>query len=122
MNADGTSQTRLTNDAAVDEAPSWSPDGTRIAFHSFPHNNSTDSEIYVMNADGTGQTQLTINWSYDLEPAWQPVPEPPAFAFLLAGSGGLAWIGRRRSGVSRIRRPAFGAGSLADSLIFQSSS
>ena len=30
MNADGSNQTRLTNDGA----PSWSPDGAKIAFNS----------------------------------------------------------------------------------------
>ena len=32
MNADGTGQTRLTDDPAADSWPSWSPDGRRIAF------------------------------------------------------------------------------------------
>ena len=31
MNADGSAQTRLTNDPATDKDPSWSPDGQRIA-------------------------------------------------------------------------------------------
>lgn len=30
MNADGTGQTRLTNNAASDVSPTWSPDGTRM--------------------------------------------------------------------------------------------
>ena len=33
MDADGSNQTRLTNDAGWDQAPAWSPDGTKIAFH-----------------------------------------------------------------------------------------
>ena len=32
MNADGSGQTRLTNNPAADGFPTWSPDGTRIAF------------------------------------------------------------------------------------------
>src|SRR5688572_845446 len=34
MNADGSGQTRLTNNAASDIEPSWSPDSTKIAFSS----------------------------------------------------------------------------------------
>ena len=44
--------TRLTNNAAFDIEPSWSPDGTKIAFASDRDGNS---EIYVMNADGSGK-------------------------------------------------------------------
>jgi TolB protein len=37
MNADGSGQTRLTNNPmATEGAPAWSPDGTRIAFQSAP--------------------------------------------------------------------------------------
>ena len=32
MNADGSGQTRLTYTSPFDYAPSWSPDGRRIAF------------------------------------------------------------------------------------------
>ena len=36
MNADGTGQTNVTNNAAADSAPAWSPDGTKIAFDEQP--------------------------------------------------------------------------------------
>ena len=66
MNPDGTGQTRLTNNAASDYQPSFSFDGTKIAFVS---NRVPDNDdIYVMNADGTGQTRLTNNPTRDYMP------------------------------------------------------
>lgn len=49
------SLTRLTNNAGNDFEPSWSPDGTSIAFASL----RKPGGIYVMNADGTS-LQLII--------------------------------------------------------------
>src|SRR5918992_52807 len=64
MNAgDGSNQTRLTNTNACDCNPSWSPDGTMIAFNTDRDSIEDDfenQEIYVMNAgDGSNQTRLT---------------------------------------------------------------
>jgi len=38
--------------------PTWSPDGTKIAF-TRSHNNDVDGEIYTVNVDGTGLSQVT---------------------------------------------------------------
>ena len=51
MNADGTNQTRLTNNSASDTYPAFSPDSGQIAFDS---NRDGNDEIYVMKADGSG--------------------------------------------------------------------
>ena len=59
MNADGSSQTRLTNNSDEDGFPSWSPDGARIAYVSRTGEGSY--EIYVMNVDGSDQVRLTPN-------------------------------------------------------------
>jgi len=56
MDADGSNRTNLTNSPAVDQHPTWSPDGTQIAFETDRDGNM---EIYVMNADGSNPT----NWS-----------------------------------------------------------
>ena len=57
------------NSLGGDEYPAWSPDGTRIAFHSHRDGNW---EIYVMNSDGSEQTRLTDNPGEDTFPSWSP--------------------------------------------------
>ena len=69
MNADGSNQTRLTNNSAVDRQPTWSPDGSMIVFYS---DRDGTCEIYGMNADGTGLTQFTHNSKADWDPSWSP--------------------------------------------------
>ena len=65
MNADGSDQIRLTNNAAYDNAPSFSPDGSKIAFVSY--RDSPHPEIYVMNAQpGSTPTRLTNNATDEL--------------------------------------------------------
>jgi Tol biopolymer transport system component len=67
VGADGTGARELLDEWATD--PTWSPDGTKIAFASDRDGNF---EIYVMDADGTAQTRLTINPGNDSGPTWQP--------------------------------------------------
>ena len=71
MGSDGNGATRLTTNRSADDArPAWSPDGSKIAFHS---DRTGDYEIYVMNADGSGQTNLTLERSSDdFAPTWSP--------------------------------------------------
>ena len=69
MNADGSNVTRLTTNAAVDQAPRWSPDGSKIVFASTRDGNY---EIYAMNADGSSQTRVTNNSALDANPSWSP--------------------------------------------------
>jgi Tol biopolymer transport system component len=92
IDADGTGLTRLTSSPWPEFDPSWSPDGTRIAFRSERHG---DPEIWVMNADGSGQRRLTRG----LSPAWSPDGSQIAYASpgtILCPPG----RGRRCSGLS----------------------
>ena len=52
------------------KGPSWSPDGSRLAFSSY---RDGDAVIYLMEAsDGSGVTRLTFSAEDDLAPAWSP--------------------------------------------------
>jgi Tol biopolymer transport system component len=69
MNADGSNQTRLTNNMFSDSNPSWSPDSNKITFGT---NRDGNFEIYSMNANGSNQVNLTNNSSSDFDPVWSP--------------------------------------------------
>jgi TolB protein len=61
FNADGTNMKRLTSTANVwDGAPSWSPDGSKIAFtRTYPQQNNKN-EIWIMNSDGSNQKWIGV--------------------------------------------------------------
>ena len=67
MSADGSNQTRLTNNPAEDRFPVWSPDGSRIVFTS---DRDGMLNIYVIKADGSRATRLTDRPASDTEPDW----------------------------------------------------
>ena len=81
MNADGSGQVKLATGTPVgqlDVHPSWSPDGTKIAFAR--HGNAS-GQIYVVNSDGSSPTPLTSNTPlvFDVEPTWSPDGSKIAF-------------------------------------------
>jgi TolB protein len=75
MNADGTAQTRLTNEPEVDTSPAWSPDGTKLVFGrwSCTPSMTCTGGVHAMNADGTGISPLTNQWQDGIAD-WQPIP------------------------------------------------
>jgi hypothetical protein len=82
MNADGSSlwdgsaAHNLTNNAASDFAPAFSPDGSEIAFQRYVAGSGTGqgNEVFKMSADGQGQANLTNNAGSinDGAPQWSP--------------------------------------------------
>jgi VCBS repeat-containing protein len=65
MNVDGSKVTRLTHTVALNNLPSWCPDGDKIVFVS---DRDGDENIWIMNADGSGQKQLTTVKGEDTTP------------------------------------------------------
>src|SRR5207249_4125046 len=81
MNADGTGYAQLTNDANMENALIWSPDGTKLAFSSLSNATNLGAELDVISADGSGRKQLraplqTASALYGthsgLDPSWSP--------------------------------------------------
>lgn len=76
MSPGGADVERLTPEFFFDGAPTWSADGTRIAFAARRDGQET-SVIYVMNADGSGFTAVMEDAG---DPAWSPDGTKIAFA------------------------------------------
>ena len=70
MKADGSEIRRLTSEPGEDTNPTWSPDGTWIAFLSDREGEFVG--LYKMNSDGTNVIPLTVDvdlWTYE-SPSW----------------------------------------------------
>ncbi|MEC7949238.1 MAG: amidohydrolase family protein [Myxococcota bacterium] len=67
---EGGTATRLTDDAAWDSEPRFSPDGTRIAFVS---DRGGNENVWTMNPDGSGRVQVTHEEDARVtDPVWDP--------------------------------------------------
>jgi hypothetical protein len=80
MNSDGSNRAFLTQgQSGFLSAPSWSPDGSKIAFIS-DRNGSTD--VWVVDSGGGNPVNLTDDEAGDHSPAWSPDGQWIAFASL----------------------------------------
>jgi len=71
-NIDGGNETNLSNHAAFDGWPAFSPDGKQIAFASNRSGPARTGQIWLMNSDGGGLKQISHGpWSH-AQPAWAP--------------------------------------------------
>ena len=88
VNVDGTGIQQVTELADGACQPSWSPDGSRMAFTS-PCRSNRDQypggSIWVTNADGSGMQPLVSAPGGDYAPAWSPDGDQIAFTSLRDG-------------------------------------
>jgi hypothetical protein len=71
VDRDGGNLHQLTYQPDSQYLPSWSPDGSKIAFQGA----GQDPNIFVLDLATGGRTQLTFG--HNAYPAWQPVVPPP---------------------------------------------
>jgi Tol biopolymer transport system component len=87
MNPDGSHVRQITHppNGWRDNAPTWSPDGERVAFHRQTYDES-DSHIMILNpdkGDTRAVTQCTGRCEADLDPAWAPDGDSLSFHRIL---------------------------------------
>ncbi len=69
VDPDGGNLVQLTDNDSQDSEPTWSPDGTQIAFVSW---RDSSGSIYVMSTDGSNVQQVSRTGQYDNHPDWSP--------------------------------------------------
>ncbi|HSC51398.1 MAG TPA: hypothetical protein VLD16_14135, partial [Gaiellaceae bacterium] len=75
---------RVTRGPALDQWPTWSPDGSRLAF---VRGKDAGAELYVVGAGGKGLRRLTRNHVEDATPSWSPDGRLIVFASKRARTG-----------------------------------
>jgi len=75
--ASGGVATPITDISMDARQPSWSPDGTRLAFQAY---RSSTWQIWTIRADGTDLRAVTTGPYDDREPAWSPDGQRIAFS------------------------------------------
>lgn len=123
-NADGGGLKRITKEPSFDSMPSWSPDGSRIAFSmvdissmfssasasssaSSTRDSSDESGIYTISVDGTGLRQLTHE-AEDEYPAWSPDGKMIAFGRLDKRAGWIYTVNADGRGLRKLTDPPKG--------------
>ncbi len=83
LEAEGSTPRRLTDDAAIEEAPAVSPDGREVVFSS---TRSGSRQLWVMPVKGGAAKPLTADLAPAAEPGWFPDGRWVAFSSWRSGS------------------------------------
>ena len=82
-------RTRLTQEEGIQYQPTWSPEGSTIAYSGGSGPGSY--EIFVVPTDGSGKRQLTKNQANDFTPSWSPDGTRIVFSSSVSGDYEI-WI------------------------------
>jgi Tol biopolymer transport system component len=78
-NPDGTGRVDIAPDQNQSTHPTWSPDGTQLAYEKLRLDVASTRDIYVVNSDGSGTTAITDSTTWDRLPSWSPLGDHIAF-------------------------------------------
>ena len=112
VNANGTGLVRLTRGYQHDAQPSWSPDGSRIAFESTRRG---DTDVYVVRPDGSSLKELTFSRGFDGDPAWND--DGTRIAFETTRNGKFDLYSINSDGTGETRLTTSGAGRRGSGLV-----
>src|SRR4029079_4365851 len=98
MNAAGSGVRRLTDSAAPNFEPSWSPAGDRIVFM----RRLANQELFSIAPDGGDEVRLTTATGEDCAPAWSPDGATIVWTSDRAGTYDLYTADADGSGVQQI--------------------
>ena len=86
MSSNGEDRQQLTDYDDAADSPTWSWDGTKIAFVRGAWSGA-DMDIYVMDADGQNQKQITTDDRVEISPALSPDGSKVAFEEVVTATG-----------------------------------
>ncbi len=86
---DGSDQREVTFSRGIDIDPTWSGDGSQIAFET---NRNGNWDVYAVNADGSSPVQLTSSPLNEEDPAWSRSGKIAYTVESVAGSKRDIWV------------------------------
>jgi TolB protein len=82
---------RLTTNSLIDANPTWSPDGTKLAFERCCENGTSD--LFTIDVATRAEVNVTATAGQEFDPAWSPDGTRIAFVAFEVGQGNIdIWV------------------------------